>query len=151
MICRVLSKVRPLHSEADSSLSSSAVEVVGNSIRAGSSSFEFDGIIDDCDESIRDMAVLPGVGAISRGINATIFSYGPSGSGKSHLMCIVLRLAFSELLRGDRDSALAGQARFFVSCIEVYNNSISDLIGGDSALTIRETAAGPIGEPSHHV
>jgi hypothetical protein len=106
-------------------------------------------------EQLYMIAAQDRVNAVLGGYNSTILAYGQTGSGKTHTMfgpdevltdflgCdpaqhgIVPRASdhlFDGLRHGSEDSS------FIVQCsyLEVYNNTLNDLLGGKQNLAMRE-------------
>jgi hypothetical protein len=106
-------------------------------------------------EDVYNIAAHDRVSAVLGGYNATILAYGQTGSGKTHTMfgpdevltdflgCdpaahgIVPRASehlFDGIRHGSADSS------FIVQCsyLEIYNNTLNDLLGGKQNLPIRE-------------
>ena len=97
-----------------------------------------------------------------QGINVSIFAYGQTGSGKSFTMVgteyqpgLVPRIAdhlFDSMMRSrtvDGAEPGRGECHAFVSCVEIYNENLRDLLDGargGSAAERRERAANGSGE-----
>ena len=98
--------------------------------------YVFDGAFDGeaSNEAVYDGTAAPLVAGVLEGINATVFAYGATGSGKTHtmvgtktdpgLMILSLRDVFRGIQRAKNDSA------FEVTCsyTEVYNELAFDLL-----------------------
>ena len=100
--------------------------------------YVFDGAFDGeaSNEEVYDGTAKSLVSGVLRGINATVFAYGATGSGKTHtmvgnpddpgLMVLSLRDVFRGIHRVKRDNS----SDFEVSCsyTEVYNELVYDLL-----------------------
>ena len=71
------------------------------------------------------------------GINGTIFAYGQTSSGKTHTMmghkgeAGVIPLAVNEIF-DCIEKASNKEFMLSVSCMEIYNETITDLLGGSN-------------------
>ena len=119
--------------------------------------FSLDWIFTDEDkqEDVYNIAAHDRVQAVLQGYNATILAYGQTGSGKTHSMfgpdevltdflaCdpaqhgIVPR-ASAHIFEGLRHGST--QSKFIIECsyLEIYNNTLNDLLGGKQNLPMRE-------------
>lgn len=116
-------------------------------------------------EDVYDKIARERVARVLQGFNVCILAYGQTGSGKTHTMFgpddVVTNLATSDAtehgLAPRSIQALfdsSGEAhKITCTYIEVYNDQINDLLGGQKALPLRETAHGPHieGLASEHV
>lgn len=110
---------------------------------------------DDTQESVYDIAARDRVNAVLHGYNATILAYGQTGAGKTHSMfgpdeVLTDFLACDPALHGivPRASAHifeglkhgAETSKFIIECsyLEIYNNTLNDLLGGKQNLPMRE-------------
>ena len=129
--------------------SSSASSVVAGGVRKKERRYVFDAAFDGdaSNETVYRETVAPLVRGVLRGINATVFAYGATGSGKTHtmvgdhvdpgLMVLSLRDAF-RMIADDRELEGADHG---VECsyTEVYNELVYDLLVPHSpALELRE-------------
>ena len=110
--------------------------VVAGGVRKRERQYVFDGAFDGeaSNEAVYDGTAAPLVAGVLEGINATVFAYGATGSGKTHtmvgtktdpgLMILSLRDVFRGIQRAKNDSA------FEVTCsyTEVYNELVFDLL-----------------------
>jgi kinesin family protein 18/19 len=89
------------------------------------------------------------VGAAMAGINATVFAYGATSSGKTHTMIGneshpgVMVLAMQDLFEHVRAHERDTQFRLRLSYLEVYNETLQDLLVDDSpSLQLRDDGSG---------
>jgi kinesin family protein 18/19 len=89
------------------------------------------------------------VGAAMAGINATVFAYGATSSGKTHTMIGneshpgVMVLAMQDLFEHVRAHERDTQFRLRLSYLEVYNETLQDLLVDNSpSLQLRDDGAG---------
>jgi len=114
--------------------------------------FSFDAVFpsDSEQQTVYEEAAFPLVESVLDGYNGTIFAYGQTGCGKSHTM---MGAPEDENLKGVIPRAFdhifgkiecTSQTNFLVRCsyIEIYNEEIHDLIGGDvkQKLELKESA-----------
>ena len=114
--------------------------------------FSFDAVFpyNSEQQSVYEEAGFPLVESVLDGYNGTIFAYGQTGCGKSHTM---MGMPEDEHLKGVIPRAFdhifgkidcTSQLDFLVRCsyIEIYNEEIHDLIGGDvkQKLELKESA-----------
>lgn len=105
--------------------------------------FAFDAVYgqDSQQQSVYDESAFPLVESVLEGYNGTIFAYGQTGCGKTHTMMGsyeseetqgIIPKAFNHIF-GCIDSAEDGK-KFLVRCsyLEIYNESILDLLGKDN-------------------
>ena len=106
-------------------------------------------------EAVYDIAARDRIAAVLGGFNSTVIAYGQTGSGKTHTMmgpddCItdfqnsdpalhgIVPRASEHIFEGVRHAAAESSFIIQVSYLEVYNNSLNDLIGGKQNLAMRE-------------
>jgi kinesin family protein 18/19 len=129
-----------------------------NSRRARDQRFMFDKVFD---EHSTQAEVFAGsarevLDSVVEGYNATVFAYGATSSGKTHtmigereigmegIMVQSLRYLFDRLARSEPDTS----SELFVSYLEVYNETLRDLLVEHSApLQILEGKNGSISVP----
>ena len=105
--------------------------------------FSFDAVYgqDSLQQTVYDESAFPLVESVIEGYNGTIFAYGQTGWGKTHTMMGsyeseeshgIIPRAFSHIF-GCIDSSEDGK-KFLVRCsyLEIYNESILDLLGKDN-------------------
>ena len=120
--------------------------------------FSLDWIFDteESQEDVYAIAAHDRVSAVLQGFNSTILAYGQTGSGKTHTMMgpdevltdfinsevaqhgIVPRASehvFEGLRHGPQDSSYIVQCSY----LEIYNNTLNDLLGGKQNMPMRET------------
>lgn len=86
--------------------------------------------------------VSPLVKKVIDGYNVTILTYGVTGSGKT------FTIFGKEGIRGISELSLpklikSSKIEIWMSLIEIYNESVNDLISGDTNLTIKESLGTP--------
>ena len=84
-----------------------------------------------------------------RGFNCSVFAFGPTGTGKTHTMegtsedaGLAPRCAKALFARLEKQKTKAGEADFQIkaSCLEIYNEELSDLFAVDDDTTQKTTA-----------
>ena len=112
--------------------------VVAGGVRKRERRYVFDGAFDG--ETNNEQVYLgtagPLVRGVLRGVNATVFAYGATGSGKTHTMVGnesdpgLMVLSLRDVFRGIADEKLTGTKEFKVECsyTEVYNELVYDLL-----------------------
>lgn len=115
--------------------------------------FAYDAVygVDSLQQSVYDESAFPLVESVIEGYNGTIFAYGQTGCGKTHTMMGsyeseetqgIIPKAFNHIF-GCIDSSDDGK-KFLVRCsyLEIYNESILDLLGSDhkKKLDVKEDA-----------
>ena len=106
-------------------------------------------------EEVFQQAGLPAIDAILTGYNVSVFAYGQTGSGKSHtvfgprsdpgLAPRISDLLFERI--GEMSERGTGRTEVEVSCFEIYNEKITDLLfarsgGGRSSNGSRQALKG---------
>ncbi|CAF0925805.1 unnamed protein product [Rotaria sordida] len=109
--------------------------------------FTFDAVypVDSVTENIYADSVFPLVESVLEGYNATVFAYGQTGSGKSYTMQGintpgslqrgVIPRSFEHIFEA---SSVAAGTKYLIraSYLEIYNESIRDLLGKDVKATL---------------
>ena len=104
-------------------------------IKGGQKLFEYDRVFhpgSTQEEVFTD--VQPLIQSVMDGFNVCVFAYGQTGSGKTHTMegCAtdpgVTPRAFAEIFRVAKESWGAYRYEFTVSLMEIYNETIRDLL-----------------------
>lgn len=123
--------------------------------QSGRGGYVFDGVYGpgDTNLTVYSKAVEREIGRALQGINMCVLIYGVTGSGKTHT-------AFGDLAnRNDlvNESGLVGYCvrrlsqesglKLCASYVEVYNETIKDLLGNDDNLGIAETSNGDVSIP----
>ena len=101
---------------------------------------------DATQEAVYDATTRPLVGDVLRGVNATVFAYGATGSGKTHTMMgsaaqpgVMVR-ALNQLFAALKSEA---RAKVTMSYLEIYNENIRDLLSPSGGpLELREDSQG---------
>lgn len=140
---RVAVRVRPLLPSEKLKDSASCVKFEGKrQVSLGNRRFAFDAVFapETTQEDVYSASVASLVEALFEGYNATVLAYGQTGAGKTHTMgsgnCrnvederigIIPRSA-RDIFRLAAESAQAREVDIKVSFIEVYNESIRDLL-----------------------
>jgi hypothetical protein len=124
------------------------IPVHGNK-RAKSIPYTFDWVFDESATQIEvyEHTVRPLLDGVLDGYNATVFAYGATGSGKTHTISGtqdhpgILPLTMAELFERIKDIEREKTVDISVSYLEVYNETIRDLLQtGNDGLDIREDA-----------
>jgi hypothetical protein len=112
-------------------------------------SYAFDHAFDEtaAQENIFDATTANLIPDVMRGSNATCFAYGATGSGKTHTMMGtpelpgVIPLTVDELFAHIRDAAEDYQVGVNMQYVEIYNESIKDLLepARNQNLDVRES------------
>jgi Kinesin motor domain len=125
-------------------------------LTSGRGGYLFDGVYGpgDTNHVVYVKAVEREIGRALQGINMCVLIYGVTGSGKTHT-------AFGDLAnRGDMvaETGLVGYCvkrlanehglKLSASYVEVYNETIKDLLGNDDNLVISDTANGEVAIPA---
>ena len=100
--------------------------------------YVFDGAFDGeaSNEAVYDGTAAPLVAGVLEGINATVFAYGATGSGKTHTMVGtktdpgLMILSLRDVFRGIQRERAKNDSAFEVTCsyTEVYNELVFDLL-----------------------
>ena len=112
--------------------------VVAGGVRKRERQYVFDGAFDGeaSNEAVYDGTAAPLVAGVLEGINATVFAYGATGSGKTHTMVGtktdpgLMILSLRDVFRGIQRERAKNDSAFEVTCsyTEVYNELVFDLL-----------------------
>ena len=112
--------------------------VVAGGVRKRERRYVFDGAFDGeaSNEEVYDGTAAPLVRGVLGGVNATVFAYGATGSGKTHTMVGraddpgLMILSLRDVFRGIEREKRANDCAFEVTCsyTEVYNELVFDLL-----------------------
>lgn len=136
---QVAVRVRPLLSDENSS---SLVESHdASTLSVSGRKFKFDAVFDatSTQASIFSQSMQPLIAHVLSGSHATVFAYGATGCGKTHTMTGTLQnpglipRTISNLYKH-----LPRASQISISFLEVYNESIRDLLSEATNLAIRE-------------
>ncbi|XP_036097980.1 kinesin-like protein KIF19 [Molossus molossus] len=121
--------------------------------RSREKTFTFDTVFDQhaSQEDVYRATTQQLVAGVISGYNATVFAYGPSGTGKTYTMLgmdtepgIYLQ-TLTDLFRAIEDTRDHMDCRVSMSYLEIYNEVIRDLLNPSSGLLdLREDARGSI-------
>jgi kinesin family member 18/19 len=97
-------------------------------------------------ESVFDKSVKFALDGVMEGFNATVFTYGATGAGKTYTMLGtdeqygVMGLTFLELFRKIEEQKKNKDFKILMSYLEIYNENIRDLLmsNNDKVLELRE-------------
>lgn len=142
---RVLCRIRPVNKMDESKGGSGSLAVVRvnrETVRCDAREFEFDEVFSpsSTNQTVFEEA-LPMVESIFEGHHACIFAYGQTGSGKTHTMTGTrqdrgVNYRAVELLFERKKQMLASGAFadvvFTISNVEIYNESVRDLLSSGS-------------------
>ena len=101
-------------------------------------------------EHVFESLVSPVVDEVLRGFNCTVFAYGPTGTGKTYTMegtaedaGLAPRCAKALFDRLAKQQTKAGETDFQIkaSCLEIYNEELSDLFAVDTEEKATTSAA----------
>ncbi|KEG05785.1 putative kinesin, partial [Trypanosoma grayi] len=123
---RVVARIRPLPS-SDSALA--VVPLDERRVCVGNRRvYHVDRVfgIADSTELIFYESVVGLVDRFLAGYNATVLAYGPTGTGKTYTMAGLTPLVLAYLLE-----RMGGMSRLSFQCIEVYGETLRDLLTGD--------------------
>ena len=112
--------------------------VVAGGVRKRERQYVFDGAFDGeaSNEAVYDGTAAPLVRGVLEGVNATVFAYGATGSGKTHTMVGtktdpgLMILSLRDVFRGIQSEREKNDSAFEVTCsyTEVYNELVFDLL-----------------------
>jgi hypothetical protein len=113
-------------------------KVVAGGVRKRERRYVFDGAFDGeaSNEEVYDGTAKPLVRGVLSGVNATVFAYGATGSGKTHTMVGraddpgLMILSLRDVFRGIEEEKKSNDSAFEVECsyTEVYNELVFDLL-----------------------
>ena len=125
--------------------------VVAGGVRKRERQYVFDGAFDGeaSNETVYDGTAAPLVRGVLEGVNATVFAYGATGSGKTHTMVGtktdpgLMILSLRDVFRGITSERARNDSAFEVTCsyTEVYNELVFDLLA-DSNPRSKKTSSG---------
>ena len=129
--------------------------VVAGGVRKRERQYVFDGAFDGeaSNEAVYDGTAAPLVRGVLEGVNATVFAYGATGSGKTHTMVGtktdpgLMILSLRDVFRGIQSEREKNDSAFEVTCsyTEVYNELVFDLLAdsrvGSGAAEARGTTS----------
>eukprot|EP00760_Papus_ankaliazontas_P004670 PhM_4_TR12018/c0_g1_i1/m.105237/K10395/KIF4_21_27; kinesin family member 4/21/27 len=113
-------------------------------------------------QTVFDEAVLPTVDSWVQGYHACVFAYGQTGSGKTFTMLgpdggkaaldgiipRVVEYALAEIAveaaQSKRLSSHASEFRLQAMYVELYNDTLRDLLGSSTSVAVRENAEGDV-------
>ncbi|CAD5216170.1 unnamed protein product [Bursaphelenchus okinawaensis] len=97
-------------------------------------------------EEVHDATTAPLVDFVTSGCNATVFAYGPTGSGKTYTMVgTAERPGLMTLLTRALYEKLGKEDTVYISFLEIYNEVIKDLLNpGAGALDLLEDEKGNV-------
>lgn len=138
--------------------------VVPNGRRVKDQTFGFDRIFDEnaSQGEVYESTTKPLLDSVLDGYNATIFAYGATGCGKTHTITGTLQqpgiifMTMQELFERVAESATEKVTEVSLSYLEIYNETIRDLLAPSNArggLMLREDANQTVsvaGLSSHH-
>ena len=130
---KVLVRVRPvLSSEEDEKESRISVDTNNNVITVDNRHFAFNEVspIHSTLRYMFETAGKPIVDAALSGYNGTIFAYGQTGSGKTYTMNALMNHAIKQIFYkiDQQNTNKNTEFQIKVSCKEIYNKSIRDLV-----------------------
>ena len=153
-------RVRPLSSSEQKRKVAKVVQFSGNRVivthgpggRGPDRTYNYDRVFSPyaAQEHVFESLVSPVVDEVLRGFNCTVFAYGPTGTGKTHTMegtsedaGLAPRCAKALFARLEKQKTKAGEADFQIkaSCLEIYNEELSDLFAVDDDTTQKTTSA----------
>lgn len=124
--------------DPDESRESRKSKVVAGGVRKRERRYVFDGAFDGeaSNEEVYDGTAKPLVRGVLSGVNATVFAYGATGSGKTHTMVGragdpgLMILSLRDVFRGIEEEKKSNDSVFEVECsyTEVYNELVFDLL-----------------------
>lgn len=82
--------------------------------------------------------------AVLQGKNGSVFCYGTAGTGKTYMMPGtvenpgVMVLAIKDLFKKIRQRRFDGNHLVHMSCLEIYNETMGDLLSPGRPLVLRE-------------
>ncbi|XP_077305270.1 kinesin-like protein KIF19 isoform X2 [Lithobates pipiens] len=120
--------------------------------RSRDRTFVFDAVFDQdaTQEHVYESTTKNLVDGIVRGYNATVFAYGPTGTGKTYTMLgmdsesgIYIQ-ALNDLFKAIEDNRESMECSVSLSYLEIYNETIRDLLNPSGVLDLRDDSKGII-------
>ncbi|XP_040212615.1 kinesin-like protein KIF19 [Rana temporaria] len=120
--------------------------------RSRDRTFVFDAVFDQdaTQEQVYESTTKNLVDGIVRGYNATVFAYGPTGTGKTYTMLGMDResgiyiQALNDLFKAIEDNRESMECSVSLSYLEIYNETIRDLLNPSGVLDLRDDSKGII-------
>ena len=153
-------RVRPLSTTEQKRKVAKVVQSSGNRVivthgpggRGPDRTYNYDRVFSPyaAQEHVFESLVSPVVDEVLRGFNCTVFAYGPTGTGKTHTMegtaddaGLAPRCAKALFARLEKQKTKAGEADFQIkaSCLEIYNEELSDLFAVDDDANAQKTTS----------
>ena len=153
-------RVRPLSATEQKRKVAKVVQSSGNRVivthgpggRGPDRTYNYDRVFSPyaAQEHVFESLVSPVVDEVLRGFNCTVFAYGPTGTGKTHTMegtaddaGLAPRCAKALFARLEKQKTKAGEADFQIkaSCLEIYNEELSDLFAVDDDTNAQKTTS----------
>jgi len=118
--------------------------------------FAFDHVFSPSQSNVEifDNALKPIINHVIRGFNCSVFAYGATGSGKTYTMLGSAEnpglsfLMAKELSKRIKEMANEYESEIVVSYLEVYNETIKDLLYPSGQLSIREDGLNGVNVPN---
>jgi kinesin family protein 18/19 len=113
--------------------------------------FKFDRVFgpSSTQQQIFEFAAKGVIDNVMNGMNGTVFAYGATGSGKTHTMigneevgAGVMVLSVRDIFAKMEERKLSSTYKVCISYLEVYNETIRDLLVPSGPLALRESFAG---------
>ncbi|XP_018410942.1 PREDICTED: kinesin-like protein KIF19 [Nanorana parkeri] len=123
--------------------------------RSRDRTFVFDAVFDQdaTQEHVYESTTKNLVDGIIRGYNATVFAYGPTGTGKTYTMLgmdcesgIYIQ-TLNDLFKAIKDNGKSMECSVSLSYLEIYNETIRDLLSPSGVLDLRDDSKGNIQIP----
>ncbi|KAM5151818.1 kinesin-like protein KIF19 [Mantella aurantiaca] len=123
--------------------------------RSRDRTFAFDAVFDQdaTQEHVYESTTKNLVDGIIKGYNATVFAYGPTGTGKTYTMLgmdcesgIYIQ-TLNDLFKAIKDNKESIEYSVSLSYLEIYNETIRDLLNPSRVLDLRDDSKGNIQTP----